>query len=355
MQPNIKNYPKGLLLDVGCRDRKQHNFVGIDKVQHPGVDIVHDLEKFPYPVGTESCHTIKCAHVIEHIKPWNVIAFMDELWRMLIPDGQLAMSAPYAGSPGYTQDPTHCTMITEKTWQYFSHQAPMYQQYRPKPWAVEHLAFKVNGNIEVVLRKIKTDDRIVELTTEAIQKGALQKHTELYDFLNFIKDKPLKTVAEIGTYQGGVFYALCQLADPKATVISLDLVGGQFGGESGLRDVRHLATFGKKSQDLIFIRKDSHKQETKKEFKTALNGKKLDLLFIDGDHTYSGVKKDWEMYAPFVKAGGFVIFHDICFHPQVLACEVERFWNELMPTCKTLVMIDNNDRSWGGIGIVEIT
>lgn len=36
----------------------------------------------------------------------------------------------------------------------------------------------------------------------------------------------------------------------------------------------------------------------------------LDLLFIDGDHSYEGVKADWEAYKDFLKPGSIVMFHD---------------------------------------------
>jgi predicted O-methyltransferase YrrM len=36
----------------------------------------------------------------------------------------------------------------------------------------------------------------------------------------------------------------------------------------------------------------------------------LDLLFIDGDHSYQGVKTDWEAYKDFLKPGSIVVFHD---------------------------------------------
>ncbi len=36
----------------------------------------------------------------------------------------------------------------------------------------------------------------------------------------------------------------------------------------------------------------------------------LDLLFIDGDHSYAGVKLDWETYKTFLRAGSIVVFHD---------------------------------------------
>lgn len=36
----------------------------------------------------------------------------------------------------------------------------------------------------------------------------------------------------------------------------------------------------------------------------------IDMIFIDGDHSYEGVKRDWELFAPFVRQFGVVVFHD---------------------------------------------
>lgn len=153
---DIVSKKTGILLDVGCRNRKEENFIGIDSRPYPDVDIVHDLEKFPYPIDDDSCLTIKAAHVIEHIAPNNVFAFMDELWRMLHPDGKLAISAPYAGSAMYWMDPSHRIGITERTWQYFDPGYPLYEYHKPKPWKIIPgcLIWKVEGSIEVVLSKI---------------------------------------------------------------------------------------------------------------------------------------------------------------------------------------------------------
>jgi len=51
---------------------------------------------------------------------------------------------------------------------------------------------------------------------------------------------------------------------------------------------------------------------------------KIDFLFLDGDHTYDGVKKDFENYSHFVRKGGLIGFHDI--HD---VGGVNKFWNEL--------------------------
>jgi len=42
-------------------------------------------------------------------------------------------------------------------------------------------------------------------------------------------------------------------------------------------------------------------------------GGNIELLFIDGDHTYDGVKRDYNLYYPMVKVGGLIAFHDSGF------------------------------------------
>lgn len=52
--------------------------------------------------------------------------------------------------------------------------------------------------------------------------------------------------------------------------------------------------------------------------------KKIDLLFIDGSHVYKDVKKDFDLFYPWVKEGGIIALHDVSpGHPDVL-----RFWNK---------------------------
>jgi predicted O-methyltransferase YrrM len=47
---------------------------------------------------------------------------------------------------------------------------------------------------------------------------------------------------------------------------------------------------------------------------TLLEGKPVDALFIDGDHSYEGVLTDWLLYSPLVRKGGLVAFHDALLH-----------------------------------------
>jgi len=146
----------GLLLDIGCgHNKRRGGFTGLDKRPGEGVDIVHDLEVFPYPLDDESCLTIVGSHIVEHIKPWLMIDFMNELWRILKPEGQLALSMPYGVSAGFVQDPTHCNPCNEATWMYFDPDKDLYRIYKPKPWRIlaGFPVWQANGNLEVVMEK----------------------------------------------------------------------------------------------------------------------------------------------------------------------------------------------------------
>ncbi|OEU68513.1 MAG: hypothetical protein BBJ57_07485 [Desulfobacterales bacterium PC51MH44] len=148
---------KGILLDIGCGEWKQEGFVGMDARKVKGVDIVHNLEVIPYPIDDEQCLTIKGSHIWEHIKPWLTIDVMNELWRILRVGGQLMLSMPYGWSYGFIQDPTHCNPSNEATFQYFNKDSALYGIYRPKPWNLQHCAWQENGNLEVVMQKLKDE------------------------------------------------------------------------------------------------------------------------------------------------------------------------------------------------------
>jgi predicted O-methyltransferase YrrM len=55
----------------------------------------------------------------------------------------------------------------------------------------------------------------------------------------------------------------------------------------------------------------SHDAEVAAAVISALDGAPLDLLFLDGDHSADGVRRDFDMYAPLVRPGGIIALHDI--------------------------------------------
>jgi len=149
----------GIRLDIGCGENKQPNFVGLDKRKLKGVDIVHDLEKFPYPLPDDCCIMILGSHIIEHIKPWLMLDFMNELWRIMKPGGQLALSFPYGVNELFVQDPTHCNPCNAATFQYFDPRYPLWQIYKTKPWKIElgYPQWQVTGIMNVLMDKDKDE------------------------------------------------------------------------------------------------------------------------------------------------------------------------------------------------------
>jgi glycosyltransferase involved in cell wall biosynthesis len=187
-----------------------------------------------------------------------------------------------------------------------------------------------------------------DLADAAIQRGAIQKHGELKPLLELLAGRELNTVCEIGTAAGGTFHALCQSAADDALIVSLDLPGGAFGGGYDQSQVPKLRSYAKPGQSLRFLLADSHDPRTLAELERILDGRTLDLLLIDGDHTYEGVKADFEMYTPL--CSGIVAFHDILPHPHVLDCQVDRFWNEISGAYRSDEFVVPGD--WGGLGVL---
>lgn len=71
---------------------------------------------------------------------------------------------------------------------------------------------------------------------------------------------------------------------------------------------------------------------------------RLDLLFIDGDHSYEGVKADWESYKTFLQVGSIVIFHDYGWAEGVKRVVQE----DVMPLVSSFERLPN--MWWGSIG-----
>ncbi len=106
-------------LDLACGKNKKADFTGIDRVQLPGVDIVFDLEKFPWTFAEDgSVDEIYCCHYIEHTE--DVIKFMDECYRILKTGGSMTIIAPYWTSVRAWQDPTHKRAISEMSFLYYN-------------------------------------------------------------------------------------------------------------------------------------------------------------------------------------------------------------------------------------------
>ena len=186
----------------------------------------------------------------------------------------------------------------------------------------------------------------------------MQVMTEIGRLLRILEQLRPETLLEIGTARGGTLFLFTRIASPTATFISIDLPGGMFGG--GYEDWRIALykSFALDRQKIYLIRADSHSINTLNNVKSIIDDKKIDFLFIDGDHSYEGVKKDFEMYSTLVRKGGIIAFHDIVPHDRAHdpcgVVGVPRFWNEIKHSYKYLEIVKDWSQGWAGIGVLYV-
>ena len=215
---------------------------------------------------------------------------------------------------------------------------------------------------------------IEKIIDEAYQLYMPQDRYEITELYQFVSDHYGHTpksapynILEIGTKFGGTFYLWASLNRSSGLNISIDVSdGGLHGGipdeEMDKRDL----WFCERFDNVKFIRGDSHSQQVHGDCYRLLDrwntpdtvGKieKIDFLFIDGDHTEEGVRKDFEMYSPFVRKGGIVAFHDINDSERHRSRNVyvSKFWKELVDSGKYETIEFNSNLDWAGIGVVVI-
>lgn len=176
---------------------------------------------------------------------------------------------------------------------------------------------------------------------------------EILPVLRLVRARAPRVVMEIGTHRGGTLFLWTRVADPRARLISLDLPGGAFGGGYPVWKGWVYRRFVLPGQRIDLIRGDSHRPEALAQVKAALGADSIDFLLIDGDHSYEGVKQDYEMYAPLVRPGGLILFHDIAPH-HLESCEVDKCWRELaVREPNATEFIAQPPQGWAGLGLVE--
>jgi SAM-dependent methyltransferase len=80
-------------LNLGCGRFPKPGYVNVDWRDAPGVDVIHDLSKLPYPFRDESFEQIEADHVLEHLP--EIFVVMREIHRILKPGGRLILRVPH--------------------------------------------------------------------------------------------------------------------------------------------------------------------------------------------------------------------------------------------------------------------
>jgi cephalosporin hydroxylase len=184
----------------------------------------------------------------------------------------------------------------------------------------------------------------------------MQIASELRTLLELLAADPPRAVLEIGTGRGGTLFLFTTVSQPDAVVVSIDAANreGLFGGRRAYRWCARLyRALGTAGQRVVFIAADSHREETRAQVVEALRGEQLDLLFIDGDHTFEGVEADFRMYSPLVRKGGLVAFHDIVPGPPKFVGGVPAFWQRVRDD-DSREFVESWDQGSCGIGVLRV-
>lgn len=116
---SAKKKPATLLrLDLGCGKSPRAGFEGVDVRDFEGVDHLVDL-RAPWPWEDESVAEAHCSHFLEHLKAPERIHFVNELQRVLIPEGSCQLITPHWASCRAYGDLTHEWPPVSEFWFYY--------------------------------------------------------------------------------------------------------------------------------------------------------------------------------------------------------------------------------------------
>jgi SAM-dependent methyltransferase len=152
------------ILDLGCGENKVEGATGLDNVALKGVDIVHDLLSFPYPIPVESYETIYLRHIIEHFSIENINLILQECHRILIPGGRVIICVPHVFSIAAFTDITHKSFFTFNSGKFWdSNYSKAYYDDINSNWKFQNVTCsvtwfdwkgKILRNIDRILSKI---------------------------------------------------------------------------------------------------------------------------------------------------------------------------------------------------------
>lgn len=244
-----------------------------------------------------------------------------------------------------------------------------------KNWAItfQESFSKIPESTTKKIRKY-TDmiDEVEQIIDEAYKLYMPQVRSEITDLTKFViansglKDGKPINILEIGTKFGGTFYIWNKI-NPNGMNISIDMTdGGIHGGISEEEMNKRDLWFQERFPNCHFIRGDSHEWRTFNKFSKILNPKEIfehtqifnqvDFLFIDGDHSYEGVKQDFLNFEPLCKPKSIIAFHDIIIseHHHSRNVFVGEFWNEVKNDSRfdSVEIIADINQTWAGIGIL---
>lgn len=105
-------------LNLGCGKEIMNGYVNLDEAKLPGVDVVHDINKFPWPFKDNTFDEGYCSHVLEHIE--DLVKVMKEFKRVCKNGAIIKIRVPHFSCGVSYRDPTHKRLFSYFTFDYFT-------------------------------------------------------------------------------------------------------------------------------------------------------------------------------------------------------------------------------------------
>ena len=181
-------------LNLGSGSKILKGYVNVDKFQYYNPDVVHDLEKFPYPFEDNSVDEILLSHVLEHIgqNPDVFNNIIKELYRICKNNSIVDIRVPHPRHDDFISDPTHVRPITILGLQ-------LYDKNLNEKWEKMNAANTPLALIHGVNFIIKDVNFVLEknyiklLENKEIDQNELQEYIKKYN--NVVKEMKIKWVA----------------------------------------------------------------------------------------------------------------------------------------------------------------
>jgi predicted O-methyltransferase YrrM len=115
---------------------------------------------------------------------------------------------------------------------------------------------------------------------------------------------------EIGVAEGGSAWEIRRVFDPRGTLYLIDpYPPGLLLGISMTQVVAQRLVNEVRRGSVVWDRRPSH--EVSCDWHEA-----IDFLLIDGDHSPTGAKRDWDDWSRHVRLGGIIAMHDALATPE---------------------------------------
>ncbi len=214
----------------------------------------------------------------------------------------------------------------------------------------------VDQLIRVGLGVLRDGPRPLVLARRAIRDfDAIQRTWELQSLIALVRRARPTTLLEIGTYRGGTLACWAAITPPGAHIISIDLPPPWEEKEVTDAFIARARGSLRESRRLTTISANSHDANTLARLNEVLAGAPIDVLWIDGDHTYEGVSRDMAMYGPLVRAGGIIAMHDIQRSDLLPDERTQEYWEEVKARARTREFIAKPGPGQGmGIGVIFV-